>query len=264
MSDAITTAAIKKLYGLSAGQCNICGEPVFTEGVHIGQMAHVIAKSPKGPRGDESIANDNTYENLILLCANHHIIVDRDPATYTVEKLLQIKKDYESYIDSVTDKSLITDKKRRADVEFLNAYFKFTPFARVRSLVETLPYSHHLDLLIFEEQFENILKDLPAHYPLNNEMLQNHFQDFIEPCSVIYAILNGKISISDNRVIEVYGGANHNHYCYFNHDEMPLDKVSLIEQELRSHIISLLNAYNSLISYLRKFYPDVDIYKSIV
>ncbi|MGC0802086.1 HNH endonuclease [Pantoea agglomerans] len=263
MSETITTAAIKKLYGLSAGQCNICRASLFKEHVHIGQMAHVIAKSPKGPRGDDLLANDNSYENLILLCANDHIVVDRDPITYTVEKLHQIKKDHEEYINTVTSNTLFSDKIRKSDVDFLNAYFHYTPFARLRSLVDTLPNSFHTDLLIFGDQFDNILRDLPASYPLNDKSLDGHFRTFINWYKNIDHIICGHLPISDNRNIQVFGGANHNLFCHFNYDELPSDKALIIEKELSSHKISLLNAYDGFITYLRAYYPEVGIYSPI-
>lgn len=49
----IKSLDIKKLYGRSAGRCNFCTRCFwFKEDVHIGQMAHVIAESPKGPQFD--------------------------------------------------------------------------------------------------------------------------------------------------------------------------------------------------------------------
>lgn len=55
-------------------------------------MAHIIAKSENGPRGN-NLPEDNTYDNLILLCPNHHKTVDKNPLEYPPEeKLKQIKK----------------------------------------------------------------------------------------------------------------------------------------------------------------------------
>ena len=61
-------------------------------------MAHIIAKRPNGPRGCESQEEDNSYDNLILLCPNHHAIVDKDPDTYTEECLREMKKRAEDNI----------------------------------------------------------------------------------------------------------------------------------------------------------------------
>ncbi len=118
MSDSITNSVIKRLYGLSAGRCNICKASVFEGEVHIGEMAHVIAKNSGGPRGDVNNTNNNSYDNLILLCANHHIEVDKRPSYYTVDKLKSIKRDHEVFIEKATDLSPYAFDKRLSDVIF--------------------------------------------------------------------------------------------------------------------------------------------------
>jgi len=76
---------IKKLWGLSAGRCNFPGCGIeciqFLNGWNstvIGEMAHVIAKKTKGPRGLEGGGSDDYY-NRILLCPTHHTIIDKAP-----------------------------------------------------------------------------------------------------------------------------------------------------------------------------------------
>ena len=70
----ISSKDIKKLWGLAAGRCSCpgCSEACikfFRDGdpTVIGEMAHVVAKKPGGPRGVVS-GGDDTYENLVLLC----------------------------------------------------------------------------------------------------------------------------------------------------------------------------------------------------
>jgi hypothetical protein len=65
-------------------------------------MCHVIAFSPGGPRGSEAVPGDqlNRYENLILLCPTHHVEVDRAPADYTVDQLLERKRAHEARVTS--------------------------------------------------------------------------------------------------------------------------------------------------------------------
>lgn len=61
-------------------------------------MAHVIAQSPKGPRGVEK-GGDDTYENLILLCPTHHRQVDKAPeGVYPEEMLFDWKNAHEQFI----------------------------------------------------------------------------------------------------------------------------------------------------------------------
>lgn len=43
---------IGRLFGAAAGRCSICRAVLFEDEVKIGQMAHIIAKSKNGPRGD--------------------------------------------------------------------------------------------------------------------------------------------------------------------------------------------------------------------
>src|SRR6266571_8070880 len=69
--------------------------------VILGEIAHIIAESPDGPRGDSplSLTERNKYENLILLCNVHHQLIDDQPQTYTVERLQQMKQDHEAWVE---------------------------------------------------------------------------------------------------------------------------------------------------------------------
>lgn len=82
----------------------------------IGQAAHIIAYSNDGPRPkpDDFPATDiNRYENLILLCANHHLEVDAQPHKYTVAYLRELKAAHESWISE----RLETQEFSSADLE---------------------------------------------------------------------------------------------------------------------------------------------------
>src|SRR5947209_6952338 len=61
------------------------------------EIAHIVGESNNGPRGDHPMPLEerNRYENLILLCEEHHHVVDGQVATYPVEKLRQMKYDHE-------------------------------------------------------------------------------------------------------------------------------------------------------------------------
>jgi len=74
--------------------------------VILGEIAHIVAESPDGPRGDSpmSLAERNTYENLILLCNVHHQQIDDQPQTYTIERLQQIKQDHEAWVEKTLGK----------------------------------------------------------------------------------------------------------------------------------------------------------------
>jgi hypothetical protein len=76
--------------------------------VALSEVAHIVGESPDGPRGAHPMPLDerNRYENLILLCEEHHHLVDRQEATYPVEKLLQMKYDHEAVIAEATRRAV--------------------------------------------------------------------------------------------------------------------------------------------------------------
>lgn len=68
--------------------------------VLLGDIAHIVAQREGGPRGNQSPPGGeiDSYENTILLCKEHHTIVDRQRQTYTIVKLSQFKKDHEEWV----------------------------------------------------------------------------------------------------------------------------------------------------------------------
>ena len=103
---AISETDIKRLWGKAAGlcshpDCNTDCLPFLDldDPTVVGEMAHVIAKKQKGPRGKAG-GGDDTYANLILLCPTHHTIVDKAPeGRFTEEMLLQWKADHERSVE---------------------------------------------------------------------------------------------------------------------------------------------------------------------
>lgn len=104
---AISDNTVKLLWGRAAGTCSnpICRTDLTVlledgRGFNVGEMAHVIASSPTGPRGVGTGGSDE-YENLVLLCPTCHRTVDKAPAgTYSVAMLHQWKQDHESSVRS--------------------------------------------------------------------------------------------------------------------------------------------------------------------
>lgn len=97
-----TVATIKRLFAVSGNQCAFPGcESQLVDlasGTVTGEICHIKAKSPNGPRYDPNQTDEERhgFDNLILMCPSHHKIIDDDPTTYTVEKLLQYKTQHES------------------------------------------------------------------------------------------------------------------------------------------------------------------------
>lgn len=59
----------------------------------VGEAAHIVARRPDGPRGDGPRPADiDGYDNLILLCPDHHKVVDDRPTEFPVARLRDRKR----------------------------------------------------------------------------------------------------------------------------------------------------------------------------
>ena len=114
---AISEPDIKRLWGKAAGlcshpDCNTDCLPFLDldSPTVVGEMAHVIAKKEKGPRGRKG-GGDDTYANLILLCPTHHTLVDKAPdGTFPVDTLLTWKAEHERNVEQSMASPVFSDR----------------------------------------------------------------------------------------------------------------------------------------------------------
>ncbi len=110
-STPIPTEVKRDLWFNAHGRCEMCNKPLYRDGltmmdVNLSDYAHIIADSPNGPRGDENLspllAKDPS--NLILLCKDHHSLIDSKGGVqkFGVELLRKYKKEHEERIEFVT------------------------------------------------------------------------------------------------------------------------------------------------------------------
>jgi hypothetical protein len=65
----------------------------------LGEIAHICAVSPRGPRFDSSMseAERHDFPNLMLLCPNCHVLIDEiDPDSYPPDRLREMKARHEN------------------------------------------------------------------------------------------------------------------------------------------------------------------------
>ena len=104
-----TRADLALLWSRSGGRCAypgcsvICVQPANDNDLSAttGRIAHIEAYSDSGPRANPNLSQQqrNSYQNLILLCATHHALVDGQPNTYAVETLQNWKAAQEERYD---------------------------------------------------------------------------------------------------------------------------------------------------------------------
>ncbi|MCB1099446.1 MAG: hypothetical protein KDN22_28000 [Verrucomicrobiae bacterium] len=70
-----------------------------------------MAEKRQGPRGREKLTDEadrNKASNIILLCREHHAVIDDNPHVYSVHVLRQLKADHESRMAAATETKPIT------------------------------------------------------------------------------------------------------------------------------------------------------------
>lgn len=110
---AITDHDRKILWGRAHNRCAICQQPLISDASSegdgesiVGEEAHVVARSRDGPRGKECLnSRIDSYDNLILLCREHHRVVDDQPNEYPAHRLREIKDHHEWWAEQQLDSS---------------------------------------------------------------------------------------------------------------------------------------------------------------
>ena len=125
--------------------------PGKSDDLFIGRICHIYPISLKGPRGKNEFPEKklNAPENLILLCPNHHTIVDGQYKDYPVDMLKEWKQKHESEMEKRLSEDLasispdlfshpyfpqaLVDQKIENDVDVLRKSRFFTEFNTVES-----------------------------------------------------------------------------------------------------------------------------------
>lgn len=95
-----TQHTLRRLYLLSGNLCAFpeCGHVMLNEhGQFVGQVAHIEAAEPLGPRYNPSMTDEDRRHitNLMLMCYAHHREVDLNPGKYDVDSLRHYKRLHE-------------------------------------------------------------------------------------------------------------------------------------------------------------------------
>lgn len=105
---SISTKTRVRVWGRAAHRCSFEGcrkhleidDGVVAEPSLVGEVAHMVAEKISGPRGDSALVEEerNSYENLLLLCKDHHKLVDDNPREYSVARLKKMKHGHEEWV----------------------------------------------------------------------------------------------------------------------------------------------------------------------
>lgn len=114
---AISDKDRKRLWAKSGNRCAICQkELVMTNenksDFNIGEECHIVSSKPSGPRHEDGWENYDVYENLILLCRNHHKTIDDSSnlLIFPKERLIEIKNNHESWVKEKLSNKVAEDR----------------------------------------------------------------------------------------------------------------------------------------------------------
>ncbi len=99
------------LWVRAGGRCEFdgCNEYVFQhhvtlDAVKLGDLAHIVAFTDAGPRGEAGRPADiHNVSNLMLVCLRCHRLIDARPGDFSVELLAKHKRDHEERIHRLTE-----------------------------------------------------------------------------------------------------------------------------------------------------------------
>ena len=184
---SIPTKVQVALWAKAGGRCQYrgCNEDLVGDLVAgrqdgtFGFIAHVVADSADGPRGDSvrspRLARD--LSNLMLLCARHHKLIDVDGLKDHPEAvLLAMKLEHEDRITTVTG----IDRDRASHViRFAANIGSNEALVSMRSIFAAMPPDYHpasgqtIDLELLGSTFQD---DEPAYWAFQRENLKRQFE----------------------------------------------------------------------------------------
>ena len=243
-SRSITDPVKKKLFGNSANFCNLCRyEGKFVRHVTL-EMAHIIAfaDDPSAPRYVQGRSGDNSYENLILLCPNHHTEIDHKDNLYkyTIEFLKDIKKLHEHFFSQETLSSTVPE-----DSILLQKIHEKISFQKILNTLEWSPSFVTEDVFELSTFVDLINKNTPTHFPFKARVFNELTQMILENWASLKSYL-----IDQNM---------------FNHLELnrefKMKYISTIDfHTIRLNFLSITYALKRWINVVKLEYPKITLY----
>lgn len=250
----VKSSDIGILFGRAAGKCSFCKIDLFENDVRIGEMAHIIAKSKIGPRGQLPLSVGlNSYENLILVCRNHHGLIDGAPDEFPPKALLKKKADHEAWVQAALSQSTA----RSTDVAGLQALMRYLPFTQFPSMVEQLPLTLDSNFMIAVSTIDAFPIDNPQCCPFSDTELERLYADFRHKVRTL-----ADITLSEMDGITTYNDYypnGRNQMLILLNRDLPYGSKTQIKQVISEWVTSFYPTYYSLLRYLQSQYPEVDV-----
>ncbi len=250
-----TPATARRLHALSGNQC---AEPNCTNKLvgkddksNIGKISHIEAASENGPRYNPDMTDDERrhYDNLIVLCDEHHCIIDNkeNEKEYPVALLKEWKRNHEN--KSLVDKYkkipslLLIAVNAIADIDFEN-YEERKTSVRPFNIDVKISYNsikRNKSLIEYYKVFHSKLNNL--YYELEN---QGSFkkEKLLDNINIIYQKTRGKYVGNSENAMEIIQENADNIF-----DDIENELLEDVENKLLKDIDSESTLYDEDISF---------------
>lgn len=152
-----------QLWGKAAGRCEYegCNKPLWLDsvtkaGFNTAYIAHIIADQPNGPRGDadQSEKLKRAISNLMLMCDEHHRLIDKeDIHGNSVERLNEMKHKHETRIEMLT--SISEDKQSHVILYCANIGRQNAPLSYKKASLAMIPERYPAERNAIELSLKN-------------------------------------------------------------------------------------------------------------
>ena len=180
-----------RLWGKSAGRCQYdgCNTPLWIDALtkaefNTAYIAHIIADKPDGPRGDDVLSEKLKADitNLMLMCDEHHRLIDReDVKGHPVERLLEMKRKHEDRIELQT--SLKENKQSHILLYGANIGQHHAPVSWDKATQAMKPDWYPAESRAIEISLKNSLfrDDEETYWTIEREHLARQFTQTVRP-----------------------------------------------------------------------------------
>lgn len=192
------------LWVKAAGRCEYegCNEPLWVDTLTMAKMnaayiAHVIADSPGGPRGHETLSEvlAKDISNLMLMCDKHHRLIDKEDIDgHPVEMLLEMKRKHEERIEMVT--SITDNMKSHVLLYGANIGEHASPLNWKDTTNAMLPNRYPEENPAIELSLKNssFYDNQTMYWAIESEQLKNQFKDKVKR----------KLESGDNKHLSIF------------------------------------------------------------
>lgn len=180
-----------RLWGKAAGRCQYdgCNEPLWVDSLtkaefNTAYIAHIVADSPKGPRGDITLSEQlkDDISNLMLMCDTHHRLIDKEAVEeHSVERLQKMKRKHEKRIEILT--AINEDKQSHIVLYGANIGQQSAPLSYDRAALAMVPERYPANARAIELSLKNspFEDHEESFWNIEREHLERQYKSNIKP-----------------------------------------------------------------------------------